>query len=266
MASKSFMVLGDPISHSLSPIIHRAAYKVLGFDWTYDAEQVAKGDLEGFLSTSEADGFSVTMPLKYEAAATSDHHHKLVQLTGVANTLVRQGESFSAYNTDVFGITQALSQVLKQNIEVVSLIGAGATAKSSLLAIATAKPTVLFDIYIRDESRAADLLELAGELDVFTIVHELEEFSNFQHLTVNTLPSEGTALLPALEQAGYLLNVSYSGVTSAFEKSFAESRVISGKEMLVWQALQQIRIFSGLKPDEHLTNEGAVIEAMFAAL
>jgi len=266
MASKSFMVLGDPISHSLSPIIHRAAYNVLGFDWTYDAEQVPKGALEEFLSSSQADGFSVTMPLKNEAAEVSDHQHKLVQLTGVANTLLRQGDSFSAYNTDVFGITQALSKVLKQNVEVVSLIGAGATAKSVLLAIATAKPNLLFDIYVRDESRAADLLELAGELDVFTSVHKLEEFSNFQHLTVNTLPSDGTVSLPVIDQAGYLLNVSYSGVRSKFEESFAESRVISGKEMLVWQALQQIRIFSGLKPEEHLTNEDAVVEAMFAAL
>ena len=266
MASKSFMVLGDPISHSLSPVIHRAAYEVLGFDWTYDAEQVPKGTLKEFLSSSQADGFSVTMPLKYEAAAISDNQHKMVQLTGVANTLVHLGDSFFAYNTDVFGITQALSQVLKQNLEVVSLIGAGATAKSVLVAIATAKPNVLVDIYVRDESRAADLLELAGEFDIFTSVHKLEELSNFQHLTVNTLPGEGTASLPALEQAGYLLNVSYSGVKSKFEESFADSRVISGKEMLVWQALQQIRIFSGLKPEEPLTNEEAVVEAMFAAL
>ena len=266
MASKSFMVLGDPISHSLSPVIHRAAYKVLGFDWTYGAEQVPKGALEGFLSSSQADGFSVTMPLKYEAAQISDDKHKFVQLTEVANTLIRQGDSFTSYNTDVFGITQALSQVLKRNIEVVALIGAGATARSALFAIATAKPNVLFDIYVRDESRAADLLELAGELDVFTSVHKLEELSNFQHLTVNTLPSEGTASLQALEQAGYLLNVSYSGVKSKFEESFSESRVISGKEMLVWQALQQIRIFSGLKPEEPLDNEDAVVEAMFATL
>jgi shikimate dehydrogenase len=266
MASRSFSVLGDPIEHSLSPVIHSAAYKTLGLDWNYSKVQVAKGSLAEFLSTAPCDGFSVTMPLKDEAASIADSRDKLVSLSGVANTLVRSADGFAAFNTDVFGISKALESVLKKDIEVVAILGAGATAKSALMAIAQAKPFALFDIYVRDESRASDLLDLAGELELFTSVHPLGEFSNFQELTVNTLPKDASESLPVSKQNGYLLNVNYAGADKNLVDSFKSERVVTGKTMLVWQALQQIRLFSGLDADQPLDGEQEVIRAMFEAL
>ena len=264
--AKTFHVLGDPISHSLSPKIHAAAYKVLGLDWSYTAVQVAKGDLDNYLSNSDADGFSITMPLKYEAAGIAESRDPLVALTDVANTLVRTGTGFSAYNTDVFGISKALEKILSKQLEVVAILGAGATAKSSMVAIAKAKPHALFDIYVRDIARAQDMIDLAGELEVFQSVHLLEEFSNFQELTVNTLPLGASDLLPKHEQNGYLLNANYAGGDTALVSSFDSERVVTGQTMLVWQALQQIRIFMGLGLNEKLPNEDAVVAAMFEAL
>jgi shikimate dehydrogenase len=264
--TKAFKVLGDPISHSLSPTIHAAAYQALGLDWTYSAERVSLGSLEEVLLKTTSAGFSITMPLKYEAATMADVRDPLVSLTGVANTLIKDDNGWSAYNTDIFGITKALQEVLKSKIEVVAILGAGATAKSALVAIAKAKPNTLFDIYVRDEKRANDLLELAGELDAFTAVHSLGEFSNFQHLTINTLPLGASDQLPIQTQAGYLLNANYAGGDNSLVSSFSKDRVTSGQTMLVWQALQQIRLFSGLNLDQSLPNERQVVEAMFAAL
>lgn len=266
MASRKFAVLGDPINHSLSPVIHNAAFRILGLDWSYEAIQVPKGSLTEFLASSDLDGFSVTMPLKYEAAIIGNQKDELVTLTGVANTLIRSDSGWSAYNTDVFGIEQALADVLRKPIEVVAILGAGATAKSALTAIAKVKPHALFDIYVRDTSKVNDLLDLAGELEVFTSVHELVEFSNFQELTINTLPVDASQVLPVKEQSGYLLNANYAGTDSNLFSSFEASKVVTGKTMLVWQALQQIRIFLGKSKEHPLPSEELVIEAMFAAL
>jgi shikimate dehydrogenase len=263
---KSFHVLGDPISHSLSPKIHSAAYKVLGLDWSYSAVKVIKGNLESFLSGSQADGYSITMPLKYEAAGLAESRDELVALTDVANTLYRTSNGYKAYNTDVFGISKALETVLKKPIEVVAILGAGATAKSAMVAIAKAKPHALFDIYVRDLNRAEDITALAGELEVFHSVHLLDEFSNFQDLTLNTLPLGASDSLPTRVQNGYLLNANYAGGDTSLVSMFDGDRVISGQTMLVWQALQQIRIFMGLEPNQQLPDESAVVAAMFEAL
>ena len=264
--AKSFHVLGDPISHSLSPKIHSAAYKVLGLDWSYSAIQVSKGNLESFLAGSQADGYSITMPLKYEAAGLAESRDELVALTDVANSLYRTSNGFKAYNTDVFGISRSLETVLKKPIEVVALLGAGATAKSAMVAIAKAKPHALFDIYVRDLNRAEDITALAGELEVFQSVHLLDEFSNFQDLTINTLPLGASDYLPSHSQKGYLLNANYAGGDTSLVSMFSEDRVITGQTMLVWQALQQIRIFLGLEPNQALPDELAVVAAMFEAL
>ncbi len=266
MASKTFAVLGDPIGHSLSPVIHEAAYKVLGLDWNYEAIQVSEGGLRSFLESSTIDGFSVTMPLKVEAASLAAKTDANVILTGVSNTLVRNTDGFAAFNTDIFGMSKALEAVLKNKVEVVALIGAGATAKSAMVAVAKNKPSCLFDIYVRDETRAEDLLDLAGDLGVFTSVHPLNEFSNFQELTINTLPQGASSTLPVSKQDGYLLNVNYAGSDHELVASFDSQRVIKGQTMLVWQALQQIRLFSGLNLNEELPNEDLVVKAMFEAL
>ena len=264
--AKSFHVLGDPIAHSLSPKIHAAAYEILGLDWSYTAIQVAKGELASFVAKDQSSGYSVTMPLKYEAAGLADVRDELVSLTDVANTLLRTDKGLTAYNTDVFGITMALETVLSKQVEVVAILGAGATAKSAMVAIAKAKPNALFDIYVRDLSRAVDIVELAGSLEVFQSVHLLEEFSNFQELTVNTLPLGASDSLPKHVQKGFLLNANYAGGDDSLVASFAGDRVINGQTLLVWQALQQIRIFMGLSLNEALPSETAVVSAMFAAL
>jgi shikimate dehydrogenase len=268
MTSRKFAVLGDPIDHSLSPTIHKAAYELLELDWDYERRLVAAGNLQDFLASegSQFDGFSVTMPLKFEAAEVATNKDSLVLLTGVANTLIRSAEGFNAHNTDVYGVTKALSLVLDSPIEVVAILGAGATARSAMAAIAMAKPNTLFDIYVRDQSRAEGLIDLAGELNLFSNVHTLDEFSNFQDLTVNTLPKDASSSLPIANQSGYLLNVNYAGSDHDLVSSFAASRVVSGKTMLVWQAIAQLRLFMNLGHDNLSLDEAKVFEAMSASL
>ena len=94
----------------------------------------------------------------------------------------------------------------------------------------------------------------------------MDEFSDFQDLTVNTLPLGASDSLPSDVQKGYLLNANYAAGDASLVSMFDGDRVITGQTMLVWQALQQIRIFVGLEPNQSLPDESAVIAAMFEAL
>ena len=104
-------VLGRPVTHSLSPLLHRAAYAALGLtDWTYDALDVGAEDLPVLLAGlgPEWRGFSVTMPCKQAAADVADVVEPLPRLLHAANTLIRTDAGWRAENTDVSGIGMAL--------------------------------------------------------------------------------------------------------------------------------------------------------------
>ena len=103
MAARTLAVIGSPISHSKSPAIHAAAYRVLKLDWSYSAIEIEQGQLAGFLDGLDDTwlGLSVTAPLKEEASEFAAG--SLERALGSANTLVRTPSGWQAFNTDVFG-------------------------------------------------------------------------------------------------------------------------------------------------------------------
>ena len=108
-------VLGDPIDHSLSPVIHRAAYAVLGLDgWQYDAVQVPSGGLAGFvdgLDPTTWRGLSLTMPLKREAVPLLGSYDEWVGATGACKTVLLEPDgSRHGLNTDVTGALMVLGE------------------------------------------------------------------------------------------------------------------------------------------------------------
>ena len=131
-------VLGDPIEHSLSPVLHRAAYAALGLDWHYDAVRVPAGGLAGFLAGlgEEWRGLSLTMPLKREAVALVPGVSDRARLVGAANTLVLEGgRPVLADNTDLPGAVAAVRERYDGVVGSGTVLGGGATAASSGLAL-----------------------------------------------------------------------------------------------------------------------------------
>jgi shikimate dehydrogenase len=267
MTSKHFAVLGDPISHSLSPSIHLAAYKHLGLDWTYEKVQVPKGNLDGFLSGqgSRFSGLSVTMPLKLEAAALAEDLDEFVKLCGVANTLVNTNERWSAANTDVFGIIKALGGCWDNPVSEVAILGSGATAQSALIAISRVKPEAKITVYARGSSNTSAITALSKKLDLEVTNLDLLDFGTHQDLTISTLPPEGVPQTVE-SQRGWLLDVNYANPNTAFATSFDRLKVVSGKAMLLWQAVAQIRLFFSFDVSKELPDEAGVLAAMRAAL
>lgn len=244
-----FAVVGSPISHSLSPLLHLAAYKHLGLDFKYEKIEVGLHDLASFVSRTDFSGFSVTMPLKEEAFELASWRDELAQQTQAANTLVRTPSGFNAYNTDVIGIQGALAEVTAADSIVV--LGSGATAKSALVAISGKYPGASVTIAARDLQKAEILTAFANSLGLsarfadpgIKLLIESE-------LVISTVPQQAyEELWQQLEAAsnpplGTLFDVSYNPWPSVAASAWGSNSTISGIEMLIWQAIRQVEIFT----------------------
>jgi shikimate dehydrogenase len=271
-------VLGSPISHSRSPDIHRAAYEVLGLDWTYEAIECTESAFESFLAsrTEEWRGFSVTMPLKVEAHRLSRVVDPVATESGVVNTLLRVAESsagpnWAGFNTDVSGLASALHETHMDTAHTV-IFGSGATAVSAVLAARSLGAERVSVIARNAESAKAlaDRFHDSGEQ------HMRCESLTFQQLlqspipgvtaVVSTLPETAAAGvdLPTQLAAVPLFDAAYdpwpSSLAQRWEALGGEAH--SGVGMLVHQALLQIRIFVNGDPQIRLDREKEMLDAM----
>lgn len=244
-------VLGRPIAHSLSPLLHRAAYAGLGLRWTYDAVDCGVDDLGAVLDERVGwAGFSCTMPLKHAALAVADEIAPLARAVGCANTLLpAEGGGWIADNTDVAGIVAALAEFAVAP-STVTILGAGGTAQAmlaALLALGVEECTVL----VRDRSRTAGVLDTASRLAVRVTLDDLaaDAPSLGADLVVSTLPS-GAADAVAVAQwtnRQAVLDVAYDPWPSALAHAAAAggATVISGALMLLHQASVQVALMTG---------------------
>jgi shikimate dehydrogenase len=256
-------VLGRPVGHSLSPLLHRAAYAALGLtDWTYDALDVGAEDLPVLLAGlgEEWRGFSVTMPCKQAAVEVADVVEPLPRLLHAANTLVHTGEGWRAENTDVTGIGMALQLAGVEAVDRAAILGAGGTAAAAAVALASLGARHV-DVVVRDTSRAGDLLRVLETLAVPTTVVSLREAVVDATVVVSTVPVAGQPDVAALPwQADQtVLDVLYDPWPTplATAVTTAGGTVVGGLDVLFWQATVQVELMTG---------QPAPIEAMRAAL
>ncbi|MGL5912308.1 MAG: shikimate dehydrogenase, partial [Phycicoccus sp.] len=157
-------MLGSPVAHSLSPVLHRAGYAAAGLDgWEYGAHEIGVDGLAAHLAALDEEwrGLSLTMPLKEAALEMATDADDVARLAAAANTLVRRPDGgWDATNTDVAGVSGALRPHLRAAPERALVIGAGATARSAVVALAGLGVTTL-TVRSRDTGKAADLLSWA---------------------------------------------------------------------------------------------------------
>ena len=277
MVAKQLAVLGSPISGSKSPAIHAAAYKELGLDWQYERHQV---DAEGFKAFIESNpqlyGLSLTMPLKtqaYEYALSRDAKLDAISVAlHSVNTLVNFGDRLEAFNTDVYGVTEALRSAEVPQPSTLAILGSGATSRSVLMGVLDYFDSVdRISVFSRNADAAAETLALAQSLSPQAEIQwlPLEAAADFggADLTCNTLPGDIAADIEVDVPfgGGWLFDVSYNPWPSQLALAWPESNRISGFEMLLNQALAQVRIFVHGDPSATLDNEGHVFAAMRAA-
>ena len=246
-------VWGSPVDHSLSPVLHRAAYRALGLvDWTYDRRDVDERAFEAALAGLGPDwrGLSLTMPLKEAALAGAVEASPTARAAGAANTLLQEDLGWSAHNTDVEGIAVALAERGITAVEHAVVVGSGATARSALLALAGAGLRHV-SLMVRADARA-DTRALAQrlELDVDTV--GLGAWPRSADVVVSTVPPAGLAGAASLPVAGRerpcaVLDVVYGSGPTPLETAAAASGwvVVPGTAMLLHQAAAQVRLMTG---------------------
>jgi shikimate dehydrogenase len=262
-------VLGQPIAHSLSPVLHRAAYQALGLaDWTYDLVECDEAGLPAYVGSRgpEWAGLSLTMPLKRAVLPLLDHVDHLAAATGGANTVVFRPEGRYGYNTDVQGIVDALTEAGAPVPASVTIIGAGATACSALAAVGELGAPGA-DVVLRDPARAAGLLATADRLGLKVRLRPWEDltqdFAVVPDLVISTVPAGAADAyaqwLRRTQQAPpSVMDVVYRPWPTALAQTAAAAgaAVASGYAMLLHQAAAQVELMTG-KP--------APLEAMRAA-
>lgn len=269
-------VWGDPIAHSRSPELHAAAYAALGLEWEYRRRQVGEEsfDRELAIARHELRGVSLTMPLKDAAFRVAGRRDARAVLTGVANTLLLRGTDDPwAFNTDIGGLAAAVRAEGVDRAHTARLLGAGATAASAVVAFRELGVHEL-EIVARTPSRAMALAEQASDLGMDVSIRPLEDVSALRtvDVTVATLPGGtelDTAVASALAQTGgALVDVVYAPWPSALGHAWeaAGRSAASGVEMLLQQALLQVRIFVTEQVNDPLPDEATVLAKMRSAL
>jgi len=251
-------VVGDPIEHSLSPVLHRAAYAELGLDWTYDAVRVPAGGLAEFVDGLDADwrGLSLTMPLKREVTALLTSQDEWTRVSGVANTLLldESGERHGL-NTDVPGVEAALARATDTHLREAVVLGGGATAVSALLALAE-RGLAHATLAVRDPARAGATVAAVGrharppEVTVIPLAGlEAVTVDSTVDVVVSTIPvaAQTGAVLRAVRGVPVVFDVVYDPwPTPLSEQATADGRtVVSGLDLLLWQAVDQVRAMTG---------------------
>ncbi|MET7647689.1 shikimate dehydrogenase [Streptomyces sp. NPDC005426] len=250
-------VLGSPIAHSLSPVLHRAAYAALGLDgWSYDRFEIDEQALPGFVEGLDATwaGLSLTMPLKRAIIPLLDEVSETAASVEAVNTVVFTGDGRRVGdNTDIPGMIAALRERGVEKAESAAVLGAGATASSALAAlsqICTGPVTA----YVRSRARGDEMRGWGERLGTEVRIADWAEAEQALHapLVIATTPAGATdGLTDAVpEHPGTLFDVLYEPWPTALASVWADrgGAVVGGLDLLVHQAVLQVEQMTGRSP------------------
>lgn len=273
-------VLGSPIAHSQSPLLHRTAYAALGLRWEYGLHDVTTDALPAFVAELSPPwrGLSLTMPLKETILAELDSIDTIGTAAGAVNTvLVTHGDGrrrLAGFNTDVYGIREALTRAGISQTRRTLVIGGGATARSAVVA-AGQLGCEQVDVVLRSSAKAGDVVaaaRAAGVSSTVTALHDPALAAFEPDLTISTLPGgvgvSANFLGSTIAASSALLDVAYhpwpSELAGVWEAQ--GNLAVPGLSMLVHQAVAQIRVFLRGDPLLKLDDEERITAAMLDAV
>jgi shikimate dehydrogenase len=252
-------VLGHPISHSLSPVLHSAAYAELGLDgWSYQAVDCTEAGFASWFAGlgPEWRGLSLTMPLKRVVIPLLARISPLALAVGAVNTVTwDDARRPVGDNTDVQGIVEALRSAGVQEVKSACVLGAGATACSAVAALAELGCAEV-RLQARSAARAGEALAVADRFGVRAVVAGLDQVAQALEadVLISTLPAAAAADWAGQlradadgRPAGVLLDVTYHPwpTASASAWTAAGGVAVGGFEMLLRQAAAQVTLMTG---------------------
>jgi shikimate dehydrogenase len=246
-------VLGSPISHSLSPLIHSLAYEHLGLAARYEAIEVKAGGLGSFMTQTDKNCLSLTMPLKEEAMNVADVISDVAAQISCGNTLSLNEGLWSLTSTDVSGFDNALQMHGIDTVDSVLIIGAGATARAAIASVSAITKRV--SVVSRNPEREA-AMNRASLVDITYLPWEFTSQVNTATLVINTTPNQAADFfLSGIDKPrGTLFEVLYHPWPTAISRAWSktQAQVIDGLDLLIHQAIAQVEIFSGVACDRDI--------------
>ena len=245
-------VLGDPIAHSLSPVLHRAGYLATGLDWEYDAVRVPAAGFEDFLGGLGPDwrGLSLTMPLKRLAIPLARTVSDRARLAGAANTLLLEdGAVVLADNTDLPGAVAAVRERYAGPVTAATVLGGGATAASTGLAMVELGARRV-RLLVRTPDRAAEAAAVIAAHPAAPAVEvaSLADGPVDGDVVVSTIPAiaQDAALVARCADVPVVFEVIYDPWLTPLTDAVGDRVLVSGLDLLVHQAVLQYELFTGV--------------------
>lgn len=258
-STKLCMIVGSPIKHSLSPVMHNAAFSVTGLDDKYvyvgcDINEKQIDDLIRAVKALRVHGISCTAPLKESIFEYLDTVDPIAEQIGAVNTIVNTDGKLHGYNTDWLGVTKPLYNVFGlNNDQQILLVGAGGAAKAAAYGLANDN----YDVTICN--RTLDAAQSLGDKYAFKVIAQDNQVSvgNYD-VIINTVPSvahESNSFFDYLgencRQNQVVFDITYGSSNRFTELAVRnQATVIDGREMLLYQGMEQFHLFTGLHAPE----------------
>lgn len=246
-------MLGSPIEHSLSPVLHRAAYVELGLPWQYSAVDVEEAELPRFLAGLDPSwrGLSLTMPLKRTVIPLLSELDPWAAASRAANTVLLDQGTLSGYNTDIPGAIAALGERARGPFTNAVVLGGGATAASMLLALGEIGCEYA-RLLVRNPARAAQTVETVAHSERGPVIEvgTLGDPVGAVDLVISTIPADAQdpALVSSADQCPVVFEVVYDPwPTPLAAAALVSGRIlVSGLDLLINQAALQVELMTGL--------------------
>lgn len=257
---KQFAVVGNPIAHSKSPIIHRAFAEQTSISLEYnkvlsEVSEFNKTVNDFFAKGGE--GLNITLPFKEQAYAMADEVEPRAKLAGAANTLFMRNGNLVADNTDGEGLVADLEfHHAKLDGSTILLIGAGGAARGALPSLLSRQPKHIY-LVNRTFAKASQLVKEINDPKVSAINSDTISQLNDINIVINSTSSSVNGAVPDLpvsviKGASYAYDMFYSSNTTSFNswvQQHSSAKTIDGLGMLIEQAAESFKIWNGIKPN-----------------
>ena len=268
-------IIGDPVEHSMSPVMHNAAFKVLGLDHVYLPFHVRGGELQEAIKGMRAlniAGLNVTIPHKMAVIEFLDEMDPLAEKMGAVNTIANEDGKLTGYNTDAPGFLQTLRMHgVEPDGKSIVILGAGGAAKgiSFILAGEGARLVILNRTLSRAEELASQVAKSCRQKVVAMALNEANLKMAFEgaDVLVNTT---SVGMVPDVDRTpvpGNLLNshlvvsdIVYNPLETKLlrEAKIAGARTVNGLDMLVWQGALAFEKWTGQKAPFEIMKQAAI--------
>ncbi|MCX7816512.1 MAG: shikimate dehydrogenase [Syntrophales bacterium] len=251
-SSAKYGVFGDPVSHSLSPLMHLAAFQALGVNASYEAYTVSDAErCMEIIRKLDIIGASVTMPLKEKVLKYCDHVDRHAEVVGAVNTLVISGNKISGYNTDWIGVREAVGSRKNVKGNVVVVVGAGGAARAAVYAVIQngGIPVV---VSRRKEQGEAVARHFGCQYCPLGEIGDLKADGMINATPVGMTPFTSHMVVEreVLARFNWVMDMVYKPIETKLlrEASALGIETIDGVSMFVHQGAEQFRMWTGMNP------------------